>query len=503
MSEEYESRTYTPRHVISPEERQRQQINDAVNAAIRTATIQHQNDMANLRKQHDAERQQLNQRLNTLNSQFKDVIIQHQQQLDDMRKQHNALLSRTIAEAEQKRQQDRKRFEQELNEAIDIVEANVEDLRKSTQRALDATNMNLDSLRVETRRALNEQQNQINSIVEEVHNDKAKAAAIKKALSDFYEEQLSIIRIKNYQKYAPNQLDAIEARLKGIDRLPDVAACAVLNTAFNDLLTLDTTIEQAKMEYETKHILTLKAAEEVLARMHENRNTVTLTDGDNNVVTDENGCVVKLELDFWSEGEYGKLETQLSDIITSIKQGLNDPKCTIDDLDQALKEIRNIDKQQNEWVVESIQRGNASQIRAEMADVIAEHLEEQRFQVVERGYENGDARNAYFIKLNDGESEIVIAVNPESNDTNNVIRKTIETELSEPALIQRNKDIDNALEKVGIRTSGGACKKRDLDSDEAWREIYDMKVVCENIPFEIKERARLKDVRKEQNRRNG
>lgn len=99
MSEEYESRTYTPRHVISPDERQRQQINDAVNAAIRTATIQHQNDMANLRKQHDAERQQLNQRLNTLNSQFKDVIIQHQQQLDDMRKQHNALLSRTIAEA--------------------------------------------------------------------------------------------------------------------------------------------------------------------------------------------------------------------------------------------------------------------------------------------------------------------------------------------------------------------------------------------------------------------
>lgn len=498
MSEEYESRTYTPRPVISPEERQRRQINDAVNAAIRTANIQHQNDIANLKRQHDAEKQQLNQRLNSLNSQVKGVIIQHQQQLDNMRKQHDEQLSRAIAEAEQKRQQDRKRFEQELNEAVDIVNANIDDLRQSTQIAIDATNVSINNLRIETARALNEQQTQINSIVEEVHNDKAKAQSMKRALFDAYKEQLSIIQVKNHEKYAPNQLDAIEARINGVDALPDVAACAILNTAFNDLLTIDTTIEQAKMEYETKHLLTLKAAEEVLARMHENRNTVTLTDGDNNVVTDENGDIVKLELDFWSEGEYGKLETQLSEIITAIKQGLNDPKYTINNLDKALTEIRDIDKQQNEWVVDSIQRGNASQIRAEMADVIAEHLEEQRFQVVERGYENGDARNAYFIKLNDGESEIVIVVNPESDESNIVIRKTIETDLSEPALIQRNEDIDRALEKAGLRTSSGSCKKRDSNSDEAWREIYDMDVVSQDIPSETKKKARLKDVRKEQ-----
>ena len=257
------------------------------------------------------------------------------------------------------------------------------------------------------------------------------------------------------------------------------------------------------MEYETKHLLTLKAAEEVLARMHENRNTVTLTDGNNNVRTDEKGNIVKLELDFWSEGEYGKLETQLSEIITVIKQGLNAPKYTINDLDQALTKIQKIDKQQNEWVVESIQRGNASQIRAEMADVIVEHLEGQRFQVVERGYENGDARNAYFIKLNDGESEIVIVVNPESDESNIVIRKTIETDLSQPALIQRNQDIDHALEEAGLRTTHGSCKNRDSNSDEAWKEIYDMNVVCQDIPLETKERARLRDVRKEQNRRNG
>ena len=105
--------------------------------------------------------------------------------------------------------------------------------------------------------------------------------------------------------------------------------------------------------------------------------------------------------------------------------------------------------------------------------------------------------------MNDGESEIVIVVNPESDESNIVIRKTIETALSEPALIQRNQDIDRALAEAGLRTSSGSCKKHDSNSDEAWREIYDMDVVSQDIPFETKKRARLKDVRKEQKTKNG
>ena len=44
MSEEYEYRTYTPPRQISPEERQRQQINDAVSAAMLTANSQFQKE---------------------------------------------------------------------------------------------------------------------------------------------------------------------------------------------------------------------------------------------------------------------------------------------------------------------------------------------------------------------------------------------------------------------------------------------------------------------------
>lgn len=502
MSLDYSTRVTTPRRVISPEEIQRRQINNAVNEAIRRANTQHQRDLETLKFQHEKEQQRLNQKLSSLNSQFADNIRQHQRQLSEMREQFDVRLDNVIADTERKRRQDRVKFEEELNEAIDIVNANVDNLRQSTQKALDATNENIRTLRIETQKQLSQQQSQINSIVEEFHNDKAKAAATKQALRAAYNEQLSILQLKEHEKYVPKELAAINARLSNIDSLPDVAACAVLNTEFNNLLTLDADLEQAKMIYETKHLLTLKAAEEVLARMNENRNKVSLTDGDGNVVIKDNGEIAKIELDFWTEGKYGEREKELMSIIEQVTNGLHNPNFTTEDLDKSLQRIQNIDRQQNELVIESIKSGNASQIRAEMADAIIEHLEGQRFQVIERGYENGDARNAYFIKLDDGTSEIVVVVNPENSENNLVIRKTVDTNLSEPSLILLNEDIDKVLQEVGLCTSGGGCRQHNANTDNAWQEIYDMDVVQQSIPSETKERAKLRDIRKERNGNN-
>lgn len=513
MSLDYSSRVSTPRRVINPEEIQRRQINNAVDAAIRQANTQHQRDLAVLKSQHEKEQQRLNQRLNSLNSQFADSIRRHQKQLCDMREQFDVRLNNAIADterkrqqdridAERKRQQDRIKYEEELNEAVDIINANVDDLRQSTQKALNETNENIRTLRLETQKQLNQQQSQINSIVDEVHNDKAKAVATKLALRAAYNELLSILQLKEHEKYVPKELAAINARLGNLDSLPDVAACAVLNTEFNNLLTLDADLEEAKMMYETKHLLTLKAAEEVLARMNENRNRVSLTDEDGNVAKNEKGEIVKIELDFWTEDKYGELEKDLMSIIEQVTNGLYDPNYTTEDLDKALQMIQNIDQQQNELVIESIKSGNASQIRAEMADAIIEHLEGQRFQVIERGYENGDARNAYFIKLDDGTSEIVVVVNPESSENNLVIRRTVDTDLSEPGLIQMNEDIDKVLQEAGLCTSGGGCRQHNANTDNAWQEIYDMDVVQQAIPSETKERARLRDIRKKRNGNN-
>lgn len=497
MSEYYESRTRTPQRVLTPEQRQRQQINAIVDSAMRTAQARQQQEIANLQKKHESEKRQLEQKLNSLNSQFRDNIVQHQQRLIQMQEKYDTQLSQAIANAERLREQDRTRIEGELHNAIDSVNATIADLRTSTQRALDATNINLENLRVTTNHALHEQQIQINNIVSEVHNDKEKAATIRHALEDSYREQLSIVREKNHQKYAPNQLDAINARVEGM-ALPDESACAVLHSAYTDLLTLDTNIEQARMAYEAKHIITLKAAEEVLIKMNKNRNGIAVTDGENNeLVDEETGEIVRIELDFWTEGEYSKLTKQLNSIKDSITRGIDNPQYTINDLDAALKEIESIDSQQNEMVIDSIQRGKASQIRANMGDIIEEHLRGQRYKVIFSDYEEHDPRNAYIIKLTDGSSKIVFVINPENDENNSVVSRIIDSDLPEPQKVALNQDVISILEDAGLATSNGGCKRHDYCSDSAWEEIYDLDVANQSIPSETRQRAGLRDVRRE------
>ena len=497
MSEYYESRTSTPQRVITPEERQRQQINAIVNSAIQAAQARQQQEMANLQKKHEKEKKQLDEKLKSLNSQFRNNIVQHQQQLIQMQQQYDTHLSQAITNAERQRNQDRIRFERDLHDAIDSVNETIENLRTSTQNALDATRRNIEDFRAETNNALNEQQVQINNIVSEVHNDKAKAASIRHALKDTYNEQLSIVRSKNYQKYAPNQLEAINARVEGI-ALPDESACAVLHSAYIDLLTLDTNIEQARMAYEAKHIITLKAAEEVLIKMNKNRNGIAVTDGENNELIDaETGEVVRIELDFWTEGEYGKLESRLESIKNGIINGLDDPQYTIDDLSVALKEIESIDQQQIKMVIQSIQHGKASQIRANMGDIIEEYLRSQRYRVISSDYENSDPRNAYVIKLTDGSSKIIFVINPENNKDNSVVSRIIDSDLPEPQKIALNQDIVQILDETGLVTSNGGCRRHDYCSDSAWEQIYDLNVVNQEIPLETKQRAGLRDTRRE------
>ena len=126
MSEYYESRTSTPQRVITPEERQMQQINAIVNSAMQAAQARQQQEIANLQKKHETERKKIEKKLNSLNSQFRDNIVQHQQRLIQMQQQYDTQLSQAVANAERLRNQDRIRLERDLHNAIDSVNATIE-----------------------------------------------------------------------------------------------------------------------------------------------------------------------------------------------------------------------------------------------------------------------------------------------------------------------------------------------------------------------------------------
>ena len=529
MSHNYQSTTYNP--PISPEERQKREMNAAIDRAITVANNQHREEINRLNNQHAAETASLNQKLSAMNSQYSGMIRQHQQKMDQMRQNFDAQLQLSIAEQTARRQRDLRQQRQyfdsqlerqesqhrqemarqqqvfndalqheaaqreqlrydleiQLDTAVDDLNANIDNLRSDTQFAINQVNQNIQLLAEETQQSLDDIRADINSIFDAM----TEAAERKRELQQAYNEQLSIIQMKNYQKYAPDQLQRIEAQLNGIDVLPDTAACAVLHTAFNNLIILDSDIEQARIEYEAKHLITLKTIEEILVTMNSNRNTpVTFN---NEVELDDRGEVVKIELDFWTDGKYSELEKELMGIKESVQNGIDDPKFTTNDLDKALDRAVQINQEQNQLVIDAIERGNASQIRAEMADCVADILRGQRFSIIQRGYENNDARNAYIVKLDDGTSKIVVIINPVSNKKNKVVISTVVTDLSESDLEEQGQEINEILaEEMGIDTLGSSCDRNNPAMDEAMRNIfYDLNITQNPIPDVTRKAANL------------
>lgn len=547
MSHYNESTTSTP--PISAEERQRREMKATIDRAINAANIQHQNEMNRLQQEHNAERDSLNQRLNAMDSRYSDAMRQHQRNLNQMRQSYDMQLQQTIADQTARRQQAlrqqqqyfdsqfqrqeaqhrhdmdelqrtfdyaleeeaarREQLRMDMQDQLDTVEdnlnASIDNLRSDTQFAINQVNQNIMSLAQETQYAFNDVNQSIQSLAEEtqqslddirddidiIFNAIDEAHEKRMELHKAYNDQLSIVQMKNCEKFAPGKLQTIQAKLNGVDALPDAGACAVLNTAFNELLIMDRDIEQARMEYEAKHLITLKSIDEVILTMDGNKNIPFTID--NEVIEDADGNAVLVDVDFWSESKFMPLVEELKGIKETVLKGFDNPNYKTVELDKALARCIEINEEQKALVMNAIETCNASQRRLEMADCIADYLfATRRFRVIKQGFEVNDARKAYILTLYDGVSKLVVVLNPLSNGQDKIVIGTGETNLSVKELNQQGMEVNETLKNyMEIQTTEQACHISNQEMENAFKAIYNMDFVEKEIPAQLKQAAKL------------
>lgn len=492
MSENYQNTTRTPVAAISPEERQRREMQSIADRAYERAKQESKKEISNLTQKHKQETEKLNNQLKNLQGTFSATIKQHEQNLNTMRQQYDSQLNEVRLEAEEKRAQDRRELREQMNKAVGSLKSNVESLRNTTANALNKTNTRIDALQKETRNALKNQQQQIDSIVEDFNRRNANNEALKSELLKACNSQVSLIELKNHEKYAPTELLGIKERLNGINNLPVQSAIANLNYYFYSLLELSSKIEVRKKEYETVHLFTLDAVNEVLSKVEKNKNELPLTDGKNDVVRDENGNVITIDINFWSDERYQQLEGELNEIKRRITSNIDAPSYLKDNLENDLLEVQRIDEEQSLIVNDAIKRANASLIRAEISDTIVDYVEGGiNIPLSSCGYENGDQRKAYYLKFEDNDNKILVVIDPLDIENNKVVRKTIFTTLNELDQEEINRNIDDLLRSQGLSMGKGQCIHDDKDAEEKWRNLYDYDVVNKEIPVELKRELNL------------
>jgi hypothetical protein len=226
-----------------------------------------------------------------------------------------------------------------------------------------------------------------------------------------------------HERFAPGQLEKLGRRLDVADlnlaRGLGEGALTQFQELVMELGELRVEVELRSQEWQVAHL----AAAAAITVLQEQINLNTSLD-----VTDEDGAPmegVKLDVDFWSEGELAELRTEAAALAKCIAATEDPP--ALADLRAILEhDVPTLDERLTAIVGRAHARQLASQARVNLAELVVNTLEQTTGYVWEDGqaiYANSDERRAFYSKLRSlDDSEIVVEVAPDESRESCVLR---------------------------------------------------------------------------------
>jgi hypothetical protein len=226
-----------------------------------------------------------------------------------------------------------------------------------------------------------------------------------------------------HERYAPGRLAELAKRVdvaeENVARGLGEAALAQAEDAYLRLSELRAEIELRDREWQMARL----AADSAITVLREQIRVNTNPD-----VLDDDGTPmdgVALDVDFWSEGELAQLRETIAGLADAVA-GTGAPASLAELRRIADEEVPALDERLTAIVAKAQARQLASQVRANLAELVVNALEETTGYTWEDGqaiYAEGDQRRAFYSKLRHlDDSEIVIEVAPDETGDSCVLR---------------------------------------------------------------------------------
>ncbi|MFG2881599.1 hypothetical protein ACGFYV_04625 [Streptomyces sp. NPDC048297] len=339
------------------------------------------------------------------------------------------------------------RLRQELRETAGRIEQDtrqrLEEQRRETERAIAAE-------RAQRRAEITE----LAGRIDELEQDRARAeATVRTWLADARTMAGMIDGELPHDRYAPGRLDRLRRRLTTAEETAVAgrfdAALAVAQEAFHELSDLRVDIEQREFE----RCLAQKEAVEALVRLEavaeENRQRPVV--GPDAEVID--GYV--LDVAHWSEGEYDRVRQETAQALARARDPQTD---TVDLRGLRDEEAPRLERSLGDAVERAGMRQLTSQMRVNLADVVAETLTEiGSYDLVEKesGYVGGDPRGAFRARLRNEASgnEITVEIEQADKDSDQCVIRVVSHDYdttSEAELRDRADAVYQALREQGV-----------------------------------------------------
>lgn len=366
----------------------------------------------------------------------------------------------------------------------------------------DWTQDSLNKLSFEMNERFEEQQTQIDSnrqaiqnIYEREHNLELQA---QQRLNDLEGLLSALDKNNNHDKYANGRFIQLERRLQSINS-PDVPSQSRIAEAIsitNDIFDLEEEIAREKMIFESVHNQTLGIAEELLLEINNNRTNLFFTDENGQELENEEGNQLQVEVDFWTEDEYTKLETKANKIKVELETKKESPELDKEELKRFQDQLAQLKDEQEKLVLLACEKGLLSMDRDDIANDILEAFEKQGFWLKEDDYifyegnsEKGtkdDQRESIAINIvNDVETELTIRIVPEGMQNKIHFHRNDNRDMTQQEYMELLEEVQKVIEGAGNGYKMGELKTPNV-GDVRIEELADMNALRKGLKKETK-----------------
>lgn len=414
------------------------------------------------RKNLDAMDQRHRQQLQEITRRVYDDIEQSQRKMQErINSQLEGMaadLTGQIEDLDTRIQQQRQQDIQTINNQMQIIVNDMNDMAKSIDKRFEEDEQQIATI-----------QDDLADIRKHFQDEDELArqtVATAKALLDVVEKRTLLDR------FAPdNEAEDVRKRVEDLSK--SSLHGAALTAKAEETITQIQQTERHAVKEKAKHDALVEVAmtqvEKVLAVVNENREIEQEVEG---------GDPMKVECDFWSEGEYGRLEEELEDLKKELKDRYND-KLTEERVQAILKRSAEIEGRIMQIGAESVAKAILSEVRVETVDDIVNAMKKKGWMLKgesegnpESNYMGGekdhDWRKGVFAVLeNNLGEEITIIVDPVSLNQNQLIVHQETSDKSEQEVERQMETIKQQLCEIGFpvgETTSGVAQIPEMGS---------------------------------------
>ncbi len=360
---------------------------------------------------------------------------------------------RTYVRVEDRELQRLQQQESRLRSVQSDLPERLNEIRRQARREMAERLAPLESRQRQHENMIANLQDRIDAIVADAGRKEVAAQACIADLTAILEET----DLLPHKRFGPGQLDDIRRHVSDCraslgSGMPE-AALSTAQRAYWEVADLRALVMQKEREFLLLHQAALQEAREILEEARSNRkHQLEFGEG---AVRD----VVELEVDFWTRGELTAHEKQIEELEKSLLAG--EGNLTADQVREILARLESLKPQTTEIVEHARQNILSSQLRTNIAEVAAEALRKQMFEIQDAAYEGDDERNAYVVKVrNIAGSEVVAVISPVEGEfgKNAVsIHSYDETYTDDQTLARRAEEIVSILNEEGLQADAPVC----------------------------------------------